>query len=420
MEKKTFAQLREQRLAANEKLGDLFVKVGNREMTAEETLEKEMIERELLQIDEQMKLATREAENAKAVEGMNLANKNKAFREVIMDARATGQKRELLLAPSADSGVSTPAGYVTNSGAIELTIHEMIPTLHEGLELPASLRIVTGVTGNEIWPVSVNDVEMEEVGEVVQLSDQTLDFKNITPVQRRVGLKVPVSNMAIDNAAFDLMAFVSYKFTIALRKYLAEKIYSQAAFSGNHGPFSGLSSSGNIDLSGNAYKAILKAVAAFSDKGFFEGDVVIIMDRETEAELKATPKLAGAAAGFVVENGRCAGYPYIVTHYLNTELDSDHKTLVPTEDKFIGFGYFEWFALQQHGQVRMVIDPLTQADKNITRVILNTAWSMTDLSIYINGGQPTGDSVPQYPTQAFALYKVVDGEETTTEETTTT
>jgi hypothetical protein len=40
-------------------------------------------------------------------------------------------------------------------------------------------------------------------------------------------------------------------------------------------------------------------------------------------------------------------------------------------------------------------------------------------SIYINGGQPTGDSVPQYPTQAFALYKVVDGE-VTTEETTTT
>ena len=46
----------------------------------------------------------------------------------------------------------------------------MIPTLHEGLGLPVGLGIVTGVTGNEVWPVSINDVEMEEVGEVEALT----------------------------------------------------------------------------------------------------------------------------------------------------------------------------------------------------------------------------------------------------------
>ena len=69
---------------------------------------------------------------------------------------------------------------------------------------------------------------MEEVGEVEALNDQVVNFTNITPTQKRVGLKVPVSNMAIDNAAFDLMSFVQTKFTLALRKYLAKKIYSQA------------------------------------------------------------------------------------------------------------------------------------------------------------------------------------------------
>jgi hypothetical protein len=132
--------------------------------------------------------------------------------------------------------------------------------------------------------------------------------------------------------------------------------------------------------------------------------VVLIMDRATEAELKATPKIAGAAGGFVIENGLCAGYPYVLTHYINTTLDnSTPKKLVPTSDKFIGIGYFEWFALQQHGDVRFVIDPITLADKNVTRLVLNTAWSMTDLSIYINGGTKVGDN---YVTQAFALYKV--------------
>ena len=140
--------------------------------------------------------------------------------------------------------------------------------------------------------------------------------------------------------------------------------------------------------------------------GFFEGDVVLIMDRETEAELKATPLIAGAAGGFVVQNGRCAGYPYVVTHYLNTELDSAGN-LVPTAKKYIGIGYFEWFALQQHGTVRMTVDATSQAvaKKNLTAVTLNTAWSMTDLSTKINGANGT--------TQAFALYEVKEAEPTT-------
>jgi HK97 family phage major capsid protein len=247
---------------------------------------------------------------------------------------------------------------------------------------------------------------MEEVGEVEALNDQVLNFANITPVQNRVGLKVPVSNMAIDNAAFDLMAFVQAKFTLALRKYLAKKIYSQATWAKNKGPFSGMTKTGDIEIGADSYKNILKAVAAFSDKGFFEGDVVLIMDRETEAELKATPLIAGAAGGFVVQDGRCAGYPYVVTHYLNTELDSAGK-LVPTAKKYIGIGYFEWFALEQHGTVRMTTDATSTqvAKKNITQITLNTAWSMTDLSKYINGANNE--------TQAFALYEVVEEEPTT-------
>jgi hypothetical protein len=59
-----------------------------------------------------------------------------------------------------------------------------------------------------------------------------------------------------------------------------------------------------------------------------------------------------------------------------------------------------------------VVDPVTLADKGVTRVILNTAWSMTDLSTHINGGTPTTDSAGNvtYPTQAFALYEVAGGD----------
>jgi hypothetical protein len=377
-----------------------------REFTEEETREWNALAREkTMNLDALRDMAT-DAELAKMREA---EDKNAKLRELLKD---NGQKREILLYP-ADGNVS---GNITASGAINLTIHELIPTLHEGLDLPETLRIVTGVVGNEIWPVNVDDVEMEEVGEVQALNDQIVNFADISPVQKRVGLKVPVSNMAIDNAAFDLMAFVQAKFTLALRKYLAKKLYSQASWTGNKGPFSGLTPKGTISLaSGNAYKDILKAVADFSDKGFYEGNVVLIFDAATEAELKATPKIPGAAGGFIIENGLCAGYPYVTTHYINTELSG--TALVPTSGKVIGIGYFEWFALQQHGEVRMVIDPLTQADKGVTRLVLNTAWSFTDLSTHINGGQPTTDGSGNtvYPTQAFALYTVeFDEDEPTT------
>jgi hypothetical protein len=246
---------------------------------------------------------------------------------------------------------------------------------------------------------------MEEVGEVETLNDQTLDFAKITPTASRIGLTVPISNAAIDNAAFDVLAFVQTKFEIALRKYLAKKIYSQANWAKNKGPFSGMTAK-NITLGKDAYKNILAAVAEFSDKGFFEGDVCLAMDRVTEAELKATPKIEGAAGGFVIENGLCCGYPYRVSHFVNTTLDSANN-LVPTADKYIEIGYWEWFALQQHGEVRLSVDAVSQAvaKKNITAVTMNLFVSMSDLSVYINGANNT--------TQAFGLYKIVEDEPTT-------
>ena len=406
MTKKTKDELQVRYREIQDRMGELNVTAaeGKRELTDDEKREWNALTREAELVMMDLQGQMNDDELAKHREQVS---KGEQLREYLRHTKEAGAKREILLWPATEGSTSN----ITASGAIQLSIHEMIPTLHEGLGLPASLRIVTGVTGNEIWPVSVNDVEMEEVGEVEALTDQVLDFANITPTQKRVGLKVPVSNMAIDEAAFDLMAFVQQKFALALRIYLAKKIYSQAAWNGNKGPFSGLAKAGDIDLGADAYKNILKAVAKFSDKGFFEGDVVLIMDRETEAELKATPLIAGAAGGFVIQDGKCAGYPYVVTHYLNTTLSG--TTLVPTTKKFIGFGYFEWFALQQHGQVRMVVDPVTLADKGVTRVILNTAWSMTDLSTHINGGTPVSDGHGgyTYPTQAFALYEVVGGDE---------
>ena len=401
----TFDELASQYREVNGKIGELYTKAANRDFTDEEANQERELSRELANLKREMDLRNADGAHANNMENHRQATLQAQFREMLQDVRTNPGKaqREILLSAGQNSdGTSNVSANIDASGAIRLSIHELIPTLHEGLGLPEGLNIITGVTGNEIWPVSINDVEMEEVGEIEALSDQVLNFANITPTVRRCGLTVPISNMAIDNAAFDLMAFVQSKFGIAIREYWAKKIYSRAEWTGNKGAFSNLAPVGVITLgSGDEYKQILSAVAEFSNKGFFEGEVCLSMDRVTEAQLMATPKIKGAAGGFVIENGRCAGYRYTVSHFVNSELNASGK-LVAGSGRYLEIGYYEWFAAQQHGDVRLTIDATSQAvsKKNITAITLNTAFSMTDLSIYINGAGGT--------TQAFACYAVMD------------
>ena len=334
-------------------------------------------------------------QQAAAASHREVKSKNAIMREALDFLRAN-PNRELTLGTVG----SNPGGSITESGAIALNIHDLIGTLNEGLGLPSTLTLVTGVTGNDLWPVSVDDVDLEELGENVEVNDQNLHFDNIQAVAHRVSLAVSVSNSAIDNAAFDVFAFVQGKFQLALRRYLAKKVYSQANFTGVKGPFSNLASSGDIEIAdGKTYKNILKAVAEFTNKGFDSSMVVLVIDAITEAELKATKKAEDA--GFVIENGTLAGYPYVVTHYINTTLDTDGKTLKGTTDRYIGIGYFNYLALQQHGTVSMRVDnsSAAQARKNLTTFVFNSAFSATDLSKKLNkkGGTTT---------QAFALYKL--------------
>ena len=141
----------------------------------------------------------------------------------------------------------------------------------------------------------------------------------------------------------------------------------------------------------------------------FEGVPYIIMDKVIETELlftKAIPNSAGDRT--VIMDGKCCGYPYVVSKYINTTLDSTGKP-VQDSDRYIGIGHFGYLSMEQHGEVRMTIDATSAAvsQRNSTVITLNTDFSLTELSSKVNGnksGKP----------QAFKLLKVVESEEPTT------
>ena len=408
MEKRTKAEIQKRHheiLVELDKMEELANK-EQREFTKDEAAKYDALVREdnRLHIEIQALLDERELAKFEAQK-----SKNQLFREMMMNCVKERENATTILQNAVTTGDDQNAtANIEASGAVPLTIHELIDTKVEGLELPADLRILTGVIGNEIWPYSIDDVEFTVAGEVEKTSEQALNFDKLKANPERVTASVAVSNRAIDNADFDLLGFVTYKFQKGIAKFKALHVYSHAAFSNTlKSPFA-LVEAEEINLDDNIGKNLAKKVAAMYDLGF-EGVPYIIMDKVIETELlftKAIPNSAGDRT--VIMDGKCCGYPYLVSKYINTTLDSTGKP-VQDSDRYIGIGHFGYLSMEQHGEVRMTIDATSAAvaQRNSTVITLNTDFSLTELSSKVNGnksGKP----------QAFKLLKVVESEEPTT------
>lgn len=379
----------------------------NREFTAEESTKYDNLMREDTRINGLMenmltgkKLEEFRERKSKSAQLRELLQKCKndreSYSEEMVDREAANGTTILKDAASGNVNANLEA-----SGAIPLIIHELIDTKVPGLERPDDLLMLMGVTGNEVWPYAIDDVEFTVAGEVEKIGEQAINFAKITANPERVAASVAISNRAIDNAAFDLLGFVTYKFQKGLAKFAALHIYSHCNFSNNlKSPFASVQVK-EIALDENIGKNIAKEIAAMWDLGF-EGEPELVMDKEIETELLFTKRIPGQAGDrTVIENGRCVGYRYKVSPYVNYALDG--TTPKADGNHYIGIGHWGYLAYEQHAEVRFTIDAQSAdvAKRNSTVMVLNTELSLTELSSKVNGntsGKP----------QAFKLLKVVD------------
>lgn len=322
-------------------------------------------------------------------------DRNKQYREYLQGVREKRENNTTTLAPKSPADGTS----ITESGAIVLNIQDIIDTKEQGLGRPFGQSFITGVEGDELYPYSINDVEIEEVGEIAAINDQALEFTNIKVQSSRVSLSVAVSNKAIDNAAFDLVAFVLYKIRKAWEIWFAKKNYSHANWNQNKGAFS-MVTPGTLTLDSTIGAQIDEEFAKIAELGFDEEGCVVISPR-MEAKLKHTFEGNGNAAHAIIENGLLCGHPYVSTKHVNYKLNGSGKYVKDT-DEYIGIGLFQYLPVQQHGLVRQTVDAVSAAvaKENKTVIVFSTEMSITELSKLVNGntsGKP----------QAFALFKVV-------------
>ena len=285
-------------------------------------------------------------------------------------------------------------------GLIPIEIKPIIDTKVPGIELPDDLKMVWGVTGTQVIPYSTNDVKFTVEGEVTKVAEQALNFANIQAAPVRVAASVPVSFRAIDNAAFDIIAFITFKFQKGWAMFRALHVYAHGEYTKLQSPF-GKVTPVELTLDDNIGENLAKEIAKMYDKGF-EGEPEIIMDKVTEVDLKFTKLIPGSVGErTVIEDGRCVGYRYKVSPYVDYAIDSHGVATKDATYRYIAIGHFGYLAEEQRGELRFNIDGTSSAnfDRGTVAIGMSTDYSLTELSGKVNGG----DGTPQ----AFALIKLI-------------
>ena len=289
-------------------------------------------------------------------------------------------------------------------GLIPVEIQPIIDTKVAGIELPDDLKMLTGVTGTQVIPYSINDVKFTVEGEVSKVAEQSLDFANIKTAPQRVAASVPVSRRAVAQAAFDIVAFLTYKVQKGWAMFRALHVYAHGEYDKLQSPFAQVDVV-ELALDENIGKNLAKEIAKMYDLGF-EGDPEIIMDKTTEVDLKFTKLIPGTTDSnrTVVQDGQCVGYRYKVSPYIDYAIASNGVATKDPTYRYIGIGHFGYLNEQVYADgIAFNVDGTSQEnfDRNVIALGMSLDYSLVELSSKVNGN--TSDKP-----QAFKLIKLVE------------
>ena len=407
MKEMTKTQLQERQAAIWNRIDELDEASKTRELTAEEQKEQRSL------IDESAKLSTRAkalATGAELAQIREREDKGKELREMIeqcyTNRRAANATTILANAITGTSDNNEKAN-LEAGGLIPVEIQPIIDTKVPGIELPDDLKMLTGVTGTQVIPYSINDVKFTVEGEVTKVAEQALNFANITTSPKRVAASVPVSRRAVAQAAFDIIGFLTFKFQKGWAMFRALHVYAHGVYDKLQSPFAQVTAE-ELTLDANIGKNLAIKVAEMYDRGF-EGDPEIIMDKATEVELKFTKLIPGTTDSnrTVIENGLCCGYRYKVSPYIDYAIDAD-GIATKGADRFIGIGHFGYLNEQVYADgIAFNVDGTSQEnfDRNVIALGMSLDYSLVELSGKVNGGLAAPNNGKP---QAFKLIKLVE------------
>jgi len=340
-------------------------------LKAESVENREALEAEFANLKREYEMETAMAKAAKR----EVADKsaNQMMREAIQAVRTHQSDGDFrLMRDSQNVIVSGKIGTDKNNmevAGIPLTIKDLINPLEMGtIYGQLGLQVATGVRGNIQWPCLDTMAEVTVGGELDDAGEKTLDFSKITATPVKLGISIAVSNEAINDEAFDLVGTITTQMNKAVGRVLNQRVLALTAPSakaGFVGPLVSKKQTTTYTKAGATYKDIKAIKGLVLKTGAQMSGFCYIMDAAMYSTLEATPRDAGSGR-FIIEGGKIDGDQVFITN------------LAAYAGKIVA-GCFGYEALNQHGETHFIVDPYTQAKKNVTVFTLNGDWSLTCL-----------------------------------------
>lgn len=351
------------------------------ELSAEENVEYQKLQADFAKVGREI------AMNVDVVNYMNTKpsvqkSKNALLREAFQGAMGSKEKSFAVKREWVD-GIEVAD--VTAGGMVPLTIKDILPPLEMGLIFDkVGIPVETGVVGDISWPI-MGSVEATILGEKEALTDTGVDLTNLKPKKERLGIKIPVTYQAINDTNSNLLSIIQTQARMGITRLLNRVTFSHQNFTSSfHGPFAGASASGTFSAKVPTYAELLAMKGKVAATGVEMVGFCYVMSENMKSILEATPIDAGSGR-MIIENGTIKGYPVFTTEYINYGSNKEKAGV-----EYIAAGCFGYLALNQYGDLRIVVNPYSRAGEDIVEVTINGDWSMTTL-------RP----------EAFALYKTV-------------
>lgn len=346
-----------------------------REFTPEEKDELAILRREVENMDVMIMATSRELPEVKTMQReIEIENR-------IREAVTKGEQMQFAMMREAVQDMST-----VQDSLVPLTINDVVPPLEKGLIYDkVGIKVQTGLAGDYVWPL-MGSVVAEVAGEKVPLSDQKIDFTNIKPSPRRVGISIPVTIQTVTQTRGVILDLIRQQMPMAIARTLNHVLFSHENFTTNlHGPFKG---SEGTAFAGAVptYKELLEMKGQVMGAGITGGTFCYVMSEAMKATLEATPRDTGSGL-MICENDRIAGYPVFCTEYINygaaTQVGGvdkySGKDASKAPEEYIGAGVWLYQVLGQFGDFRFTVDPYTKSKSDEVVFTLNSDWSSTTL-----------------------------------------
>ena len=238
---------------------------------------------------------------------------------------------------------------------------QLMRPLHETFVLnKLGGKVLTNVHGEPVFP-SIAALDAQFVGEAVELTSKkvSLTAQKMTP--KRVGISLDVTSQAINQSNVNLPTEIVQGMGTGLTRAIHQYIFSGKAVGG-----AGDSVMKPVIDAATQYapadlnlKLVVGLESKLLEKNYIPSQMkgAYVMGAKAYCALKSTPVEKGNPQ-MLIENDMMNGYPVIVTNFI-------------TPDAII-FGCWDYLAVAQFDTPRLVIDPISQANKDVVRFTLNT------------------------------------------------